>query len=81
MTSGVPGRWLVLTLLALGACASPSFVPDPESGIELRWENGQGTLDAARADAGARCAARGESAVLAQEFMDQDATVARFYCR
>jgi hypothetical protein len=74
-------QWVLPILLALGACTGPAFVPHPENGIELRWPNGQGTVEAARADAGAICARRGQQAVLDSEFMDQDETLARFYCR
>jgi hypothetical protein len=73
-------RLVVLGLLALGACASasgPSFVPNPQAGIELRWANGQGTIEAAQAAAAARC---GGAATLAGEWIDQDETLARFYC-
>jgi hypothetical protein len=70
-----------LLCLSLGACAGPSFVANPESGVELRWPNGQGSIEVARNDANARCAAHARHAVLADEFMDRDETLARFYCR
>ena len=71
---------LILVSLGLGGCAGPSFVPDPEAGIELRWPNGQGSIDAARAEAEARCAASGRHAVLLMETADRDETLARFAC-
>lgn len=55
-------------------------MPDPESGLELRWQNGDGTIDEARAEAQSLCGAAAKRAVLAAEFMDQDETLARFYC-
>ncbi len=73
------GPALLLAALALAGCAGPRFVPNPESGIELRWPNGQGTIEEAQAAAQTRCAPN--RAMLAGEFVDRDETLARFYCR
>jgi len=83
--SGVPFPygWIgYLGLLAATACTSPgpSFVPHPESGIELRWPNGNGTVDMAQAMADKRCALKSLHAIFTSESMDQDETLARFVC-
>ena len=59
----------------------PAVVRNPESGIELHWQNGEGTLDEAQARAERRCAKRGLHAELVAEFLDRDETLARFDCR
>ena len=80
---GIAENWvkraLVLALLALGGCAGPNFVPNPESGIELRWPNGAGDVEKAQAEAATRCP--GGAAVLGYISSDADETLARFYCR
>lgn len=70
---------LVATLLALGGCAGPEFVENPESGIELRWPNGSDSLKEAEVMAETRCPPG--RAQLDGLFTDRDETLARFYCR
>jgi hypothetical protein len=72
---GIAGASLMLV-----GCAGPAFLPNPESGVELRWPNGQGSIDEAQAKADTRCQAEAKHAVLEDEFMDRDETVARFHC-
>jgi hypothetical protein len=69
----------LLALLALGGCAGPQFVQNPERGIELRWPNGAGDIQEAQQDAGTRCP--GGTAALGYITSDQDETLVRFYCR
>ena len=69
----------VAALLALGGCAGPHFVENPESGIELRWPSGSNLLEVAQYKAAARCP--GDRAELALVSADRDETLARFYCR
>jgi hypothetical protein len=64
----------------LAGCPGPAFVPHPERGVELRWPNGEVGIDAARAKADTRCEGEAKRAVLEDEFMDRDETLARFCC-
>jgi hypothetical protein len=81
-TPGIAKNWvkrgLMLALLALSGCTGPTFVQNPESGVELRWPNGAGDLREAQALAGTRCP--GGAAALGYITSDSDETVAGFTC-
>jgi hypothetical protein len=74
------GLGIVGASLLLIGCAGPAFVRNPERGIELRWPNGESSTEEARANADARCQGEAKHAVLQDESMDRDETLARFYC-
>lgn len=81
-TAGIAKNWvrraLVLAFLALSGCAGPTFVQNPESGIELRWPKGAGDIGEAQAMAGTHCP-RG-AATLGSITGDSDETLAGFTC-
>ena len=79
---GIAKNWVkcgaAIALLALAGCTGPQFVPNPESGIELRWPNDAGAFQDAQNEAATRCP--GGKAVLGYITSDQDETLAGFYC-
>lgn len=69
-------------LLDLAACASgPQVVRESAEDVTLRWYRWDGDIGSATAEANRRCGLRGTRAMLLEESVDQDVTLARFACR
>lgn len=86
MLAGQLRRWhgalaAAAVALTLGACATRIWrdEADPE-GVRLHWYTNQVSIDEARGEAARYCQARDKHAVLRDEFIDRDVTVARFVC-
>ena len=72
----------LVVLLGAAACSEgPTVIEDHADRVKLRWYNWDADLHDAAQVADARCAPRGRHAVLEQETLDADVSLAEFMCR